>query len=78
LRKLVNSKMLVPIEVLSDNQAHQLEAAQDDLAEFRLTSSPTVLAKHIHNTAIFSQALAGRVYPILEPSENYGIYQTWA
>jgi len=69
--------MYIPIEVLSDDDGRQLEAAQSDLVEFGLKSSPVLLANHIYNTAVFSQILRTRLYPILKPAGEYGIYQTW-
>jgi hypothetical protein len=69
--------MHILVEVLSDADGHQLEAVQNDLAKFGLGSSPITLANHIYNSTVFSKILGGRLYPVLEPADKYGIYQMW-
>lgn len=70
--------MHIPVEVSSDDDARQLEAVQKDLIAFGLDSPPTLLAKHIYESDLFSRTLPTPLYPILKPAGSYGIYQTRA
>jgi hypothetical protein len=74
---LPGSQIYLPIEVLSDADTRQLEAAQKDLIAFGLDSSPVSLANHIYRSDLFSRTFSTPLYPVLKPTELYGVHQTW-
>lgn len=54
-----------------------VEAMQTALEDFGFGGSIQTTASFIYNNVHFTAVLGFKIYPVLQPREHYGIYQTW-
>lgn len=70
-------RVCIPVEVKGDDDRRSLEEMQVALEDFGFENSTRHLAEFVNASPIFASALGSKIYPVLEPDNYYGIYQTW-
>ena len=67
----------VPVEFFTHDDKTNLIEVQSHLRRFGFHETPADLARYIQANDVFSTELQMKIYPVLQPSEFYGIYQSW-